>query len=181
MNRKRLLSIVVVFTAFGLIGMTLQVPQVPEVSYTTDFGVEIHVTTWHWRDDVLLDYSHHPGVLTTIGANWIEDQLGDSPSTDPAKWIGVSNDAGSPAAGWEVIPSEITTNGMTRAVGTYADDGTGQWNMTKTFSPTGSGSCQLTGLYWAVSGDFLLCADTYTQINYENGDTVQIRWTITVS
>ena len=181
MNRKRLLPIVVLIAAVCLLSVTLQVPQVPEVSYTTDFGVEIHVSVWQWRDDVLLVYSHHAGVLTDLGADWIEDQLGDSPATEPAKWIAVSDDSGSPATGWIVIPVEITTNGMTRASGTYADDGTGQWNITKSFSPTGTGSCQLTGLYWASTGDFLLCADTFTQINYESGDTVQIRWTITVS
>lgn len=180
MNRKKILLPIVALIAVACIfSLSFEVPQ--EVSYTTEFGVEIHVSMWHWRDGVLLDYSHHAGVLTDLGANWIEDQIGDSPDTDPAKWIAVSNDAGSPAADWIVIPNEITTGGMGRAAGTYADDGTGQWNITKTFSPTGTGSCQLTGLYWAVTGDYLLCADTFTQINYESGDTVQIRWTITVS
>ena len=49
------------------------------------------------KDGVLLN---NAGTLTTIGKDWIEDQLGDSPSTDPAKWISVSADAGSSAVGW---------------------------------------------------------------------------------
>lgn len=143
-----------------------------------DVGLEVHVEMRHYRNGKLIDYSHHPGVLTTLGANWIEDQLGDSPSTDPAKWIAVSNDGTAPSAAWVVIPAEITTGGMGRAAGTYVNDGDGEWNITITYNPTESGSCQLTGLYWAVSGDFLLCADTFTQINYQNGDTVEIVWSL---
>lgn len=150
-------------------------------TYGTQLGVEIHVEMWHYRDGKLILYSHHPGVLTTLGQDWIEDQLGDSPSTDPAKWIAVSNDPTAPSSAWTAIPAEITTGGMGRAVGTYADDGTGAWNITKSFSPTESGSCQLTGLYWAITGNFLLCADTFTQVNYENGDTVEIRWSLSVT
>lgn len=180
MNRKKiLLSIVVVIAVIGIFSIGFQ----PVTDPYSDgvLGVEIHVSMWHYRDGILLDYSHHAGVLTTLGANWIEDQLGDSPSTDPAKWIAVSNDAGSPSSAWIVIPTEITTGGMGRATGTYANVGDGVWNITKSFSPTGSGSCQLVGLYWASTGDYLLCADTISVINYENGDTVQIQWTITVS
>ena len=65
-------------------------------------------------------WSHHPGVLTTIGKNWIEDQLGDSPSTDPAKWISVSTNVTEPSAAWTEIPQEIAADGLTRASGTYA-------------------------------------------------------------
>ncbi len=179
MKRRRiLLPIVVTIVILSVFTLGLEGPV---ESYTTEFGVEIHVSMWHFRDGVLLDYSHHAGVLTDLGADWIEDQIGDSPATEPAKYIGLSNDATSPTAAWIVIPTEITTGGMSRAAGTYANDGTGQWNITKTFSPTGSGSAQLTGLYWASTGSLLLTADTFTQINYESGDTVQIRWTITVS
>ena len=94
---------------------------------------------------------------------------------------GVSNDATAPTAAWIVIPAEITTNGMTRAPGTYASTGDGVYTITKSFTLTGTQSSQLTGLYWALSGDLLLCADTYTQVNGEADDTVEIEWTITVT
>jgi len=135
----------------------------------------------HFRDGVLIGYSHHAGVLTNGGKDWIEDQLGDSPSTDPAKWIGLSNSTDTPLATWTSIPAEITTGNMGRAAGTYANVGTGQWNITKSFSPSESNSTQLTGLYWAASGAYLLAADTITLTNYQNGDTVSITWQITVS
>ena len=178
--RKRngivLLTLVVV-VALGVFMMSA--PTI--VDEETKFSVEIHVSMWHYREGKLLDYSHHAGVLTTLGANWIEDQMGDSPSTDPAKWIAVSNDATAPVDTWEVIPVEITTNGLTRASGTYASTGDGAWTITKSFSVTGTQSCQLTGLYWAVTGDFLLCADTFTQVNAEDGDTLEIEWSLSVT
>ena len=177
--RKR--NVLVVSLAVTLVILATFSIQTPVPQYGMDFGVEIHVDMYHYRDGVLLDHSHHAGTLTTLGQNWIEDQLGDSPGTDPAKWIGLSNDAGAPSAAWVVLPSEITTNGLTRALGTYVDDGDGAWNITKTFSVTGTQSCQLTGLYWALSGDFLLCADTFTQVNAEDGDSLEIVWSLSVT
>ena len=175
--RKR--TIILRILALALVGLFL-IPM-EGLNFTGDVGLEIHVEMWHYRDGELISYSHHPGVLTTLGQNFIEDQLGDTPSTDPAKWIAVSNNATAPSAAWIVIPAEITTGGMGRAAGTYVDNGDGAWNITKAFSPTGSGSCRLTGLYWAVAGDFLLCADTFTQVNAESGDTLEIEWSLTVS
>lgn len=163
--------------AVGVVSVILVSPPTI-VNDGTEFSVEIHVTMWHYRDGVLLDTSHHLGVLTEIGKNWIEDQLGDSPGTDPAKWIGVSNDGTSPQASWEVIPSEISGSGLARAPGTYADTGNGTWTITRSFSVTGTQSCQLTGLYWSLSGNYLLCADTFTQVNAEDGDTLEIEWSL---
>ena len=179
MVKKRI--IILTILALALAGVLLIPFNETSVSDQTVFDVEIHVDMWHYRDGVLLDHSHHAGVLTTLGANWIEDQMGDSPATDPAKWIGVSNDATAPSSAWIVIPNEITTNGLGRAPGTYASTGDGAWTITKSFSVTGTQSCQLTGLYWALSGDLLLCADTFTQVNAEDGDTLEIEWSLSVT
>ena len=150
-------------------------------SDTVRLKISIHHHVRHYRDGVLILEFHHPATVTTLGLNWIEDQLGDSPSTDPAKWIGNSNSSSSPSAAWIVLPSEITTGGMARAAGTYVNDGTGDWNITKTFSPTETNSTQLSGLYYAVSGDYLLASDTLSLINYENGDTIVETWMIAVT
>ena len=146
-----------------------------------DVLIEVHLEMWHYRNGVLLDYSMHPGVLTNGGADFAEDQLGDSPATDPAKWIGVSNDATAPSAAWTEIPNEITTGGMGRAVATYTNDGVGQWNMTVTYNPTASGSCQLAGLYWSLAGTTLFCSDQFSQVNYEDGDTLELKFSLTLA
>ena len=178
--RKRIGIVLFALIVIGVLGvMLVSTPVLVEDG--TNIKVEIHVTMWHYRDGTLLDTSHHAGVLTTLGANWIENMLGDTPGADPAKWIAVSNDPGAPSAAWIVIPSEITTNGLGRAPGTYASTGDGTWTITQSFSVTGTQSCQLTGLYWTLAGDYLLCADTFTQVNAEDGDTLEIEWSLSVT
>jgi len=146
-----------------------------------NLGLEVHVTMRHWRAGILLSTSHHPGTLTNLGANWIEDQLGDSPSTDPAKWIAVSNSTDSPSSAWTVLPAEITTGGLGRSAGSYTDDGTGAWNISYTFSITGSNDARLAGLYFNASGNSLLCADTFTPVSVQNGDSLEMIWSCNVT
>jgi len=132
------------------------------------------------KDGVLLN---NAGVLTTIGKDWIEDQMGDSPSTDPAKWISLSLDTGTPAAGWTEIPVEIVAGGLVRGAGTYTSTGAGVWTIHYEFTATATHTdVQLTGLQWAVSGDSnLLGADTFTPVTLNDQDKLTITWTITVS
>jgi len=144
--------------------------------------VEVHLEMWHYDEHGnLLDYSRHAGVLTDTGKEWIEDQLGDAAVAE-GDYIGMSNSTDSPSTAWSILPDETTTGGMGRAQGTYADDGTGQWNITKSFSPTETNSTQLVGLYYsAYSASSLIASDTITLVNYGSGDTVQLRFTVTVS
>jgi len=143
--------------------------------------VEVHLEMWHYdQDGKLLEHSRHAGVLTTTGKNWIEGVLGDADG-DQGDYIGCSNSTDAPSSAWTELPDEITTGGMSRAIGTYADDGDGQWNITKSFSPTETNSTQLVGLYSTAATASLIASDTITLINYGSGDTVQLRWTITVS
>jgi len=146
---------------------------------------EFHCEVVQMRNGVLVSRTYHAGTLTTIGKNWIEDQLGDSPSTDPAKWIACSNTTDSASAGWTELPSEITTDGLSRAAGTYASTGDGTWNQTKTFSVTGTNSTVCYGLHYAASGDGnLLCAENQgagSRKNVISGDTLAVTWQVTVS
>jgi len=149
---------------------------------TTQVNIEVHGEIWHYDSSGnLISYAHHPATLTTIGLNWIEDQLGDSPATENADYIACSNDGTAPSSAWTELPSEIVTNGLTRAEGTYASVGDGSWNITKSFSVTGTQSLQLVGLHWGSGASTLLCSDQITVINAQNGDTVQIRFSITVT
>lgn len=144
----------------------------------------LHVTVYITRSGKDQEYwDHHAGVLTTIGKNWIEDQLGDSPSTDPAKWISLSTSASSPSAAWTEIPTEITTGGLARAAGTYISTGDGVWMITYEWTATATHTdVQLTGLQYAVSGDNnLLGADTFTAVTLNSDDKLNVTWTVTVS
>jgi len=145
---------------------------------------EIHVFVEHWRNGELLSYDHHAGVLTTIGQDFIEQQISGSASTTVAIYISCSNDATSPQSSWTQLIAEINANGLARATGTYASTGIGTWNVTYTFSVTGTQSVQLYGLQWSatpVSDNNLLCADTSSQKNCGSGDTLKVTWQCTVS
>lgn len=154
-------------------------------SYIHEESSSIHVTVWVKRagETEPTFWSHHAGVLTTIGKNWLEDQIGDSPSTDSAHWISVSTSASSPSAAWTQIPTEIASGGLTRLAGTYASTGDGTWTITATFTATsGHTSVQLTGEQWAVSGDNnLLGADTFTPVTLAVDDQLIVEFSNSVS
>lgn len=149
-------------------------------------AIEVHCELWHYDEEGnLLDYSHHPGTLTNLGKNYTRIKLA---GVDDASWglngtyIALSNSSSAPSAAWTSIPDEITTGSMGRASGSYTDNGVGAWNVTNTFSPTETNSTQLVGLYYnsGVTAT-LIASDTITLINYESGDSVEIRWSISVS
>lgn len=154
---------------------------------TLNIDVGTHSLHCHWLIEYVdgrVEEQYHAGTLTTIGKNYIEDQLGDSPNaTAPAKWISVSTSSDSPAAGWTQIPTEISTNGLERASGTYTSTGDGVWTIHYQFTATGTHTdVQLTGLQWDDAGDNnLLGADTFTPVTLNSDDKLTVTWTITVT
>lgn len=148
---------------------------------------EIHCWVEHWRDGKLLSIGHHPGNLTDIGKDWLEDQISDSPSTTPAAYIstsGTDTSGWSNHSTWTIIPDEINANGLTRALGTYVSTGTGTWNVSKTFSVTGTQTVQTYGLNWSatpLADNTLLCNDISTAKNCNNGDTLKVTWQVAVT
>jgi len=148
----------------------------------TEVEFDVSCQVEQFRDGILIGYSEHAGTLTDFGADWIEDQLGDSPSaTTIGKYIGVDDDGTAPSTAWTALPSETSGNGMDRLTGTYSSTGVGTYTIVGTFSPTASGSIQLVGLHHTDSGSNLVCADQVTTINYQNGDSIEVTWTITIS
>ena len=125
-------------------------------------------------------------VMTTLGLNFIEEHLGIGGASydDPAKWISLSND-GSSSAAWTQLPTELDdTNGMGRAVGTYASTGDGVWTITNTFTATGAVTVQTTGLQWLVtlqSNTNLMAANDFTSVVLATDDSLTVTWTITLS
>lgn len=125
-------------------------------------------------------------LLVDNGKNYIRKQIGDDTSVaaNSTKWISLSNDATSPAAGWTIIPTEINANGLSRAQATYAANGTGAWNYTYTWTATGAQSVQLTGLNYAptpTSDGNLFAALQFTSTSLQANDQLKVVWSITVS
>lgn len=134
---------------------------------------------------VLFYHDESSNLITNIGFDWIEDQLGDTPATDPAKWISVSLDATSPLATWTQIITEINAGGLARAVGAYTSTGVGVWTIAVTFTASATHTnVQLTGLQWVTtsgSDNNLMAANTFTPVTLNNGDTLTITWTLTLT
>lgn len=150
---------------------------------STVITVEVHCWVAHYRNGVLLSISHHAGNLTDAGKEWIEQQVSGTSNTTQGKYISCTNTLGTYAATWTNIPDEITSNGFNRAAGTYASTGTGAWNVSKTFTSSGTQSVQRYGLSYqsAENGGGLICTDTSTQKNTVSGDTVAVTFQVTVT
>lgn len=102
--------------------------------------------------------------------------------TNGFNYIGLTNDATSPAASGTALTSEIAANGLTRAQGTVTLP-TGSGNQTtvdKTFTASGSQSCQQAALFTASSVGVMNHWASFTQRALINTDTIQITFTITL-
>lgn len=149
----------------------------------TEFNLDIHFEVIVTDKDtgIRTDYAHHAGTLTTLGGNWIKEQLGSNVTRALGLYITLSDDAGAPSAAWVVLPNEISTNNMSRRLGTFSSLGDGQYRIEVEFNPTGSGTFQLGGLNYRVTTDGLICADQTTQVSYTSTSTVICRWDVTIS
>ena len=124
-------------------------------------------------------------LITDIGENFVGNcTLGlDANGT----WaISLSND-GSPAAAWTKLTTEVAANGFTRAAGdltVWSNSGDYAFNVTHTFTCTGTQQLQTAGLHWddtAESDNNLFAAADFTQTIFEAGDTLTVTWVITIN
>jgi hypothetical protein len=188
MLRHRFIIGVVLLALLGAIaGCGVDSEQSSEMANTFTIKGRVVVDAYHYDEatGTYVPFYHHESsnLIVTIGKDWIEDQLGDSPSTDPAKWISLSTDGTAPAAGWTQIPTEIAAGGLTRAAGTYGSTGVGAWDIAATFNATATHTdVQLTGLQWAVSGDGnLMAANQFTAVTLNDGDALTVTWQLSIT
>lgn len=161
---------------------TYPIPQYYDLAPSFHFDVYVSIkkagsTLW-----VPLVVKKH-NVVTNIGLDKIELELGDAGTTDEANYISLTESATSPSASWTILPSEIASGGLTRALGTYDSTGTGAWRIQKTFTASASFTVRTAGLNWASSGDNnLLAAVAFgTVATLASGDTLNVTWTCSVT
>jgi hypothetical protein len=191
MTKKRFMMGVAIIALLVLVGaiaaLAIDSEQSPEPLTSLSIRGYVVVEAYHYDEATgtydLFYRDESSNLVVDIGKDWVEDQLGDSPATDPAKWISLSTDATAPAAGWTQIISEIAAGGLERAVGAYANTGTGVWEIEATFTASATHTdVRLTGLQWASSGDNnLMAANTFTPVTLTSGDALTITWEITLS
>ena len=124
-------------------------------------------------------------LLVTNGKTYIRNQIGSgsASASSSASYLSLSNDGTAPDAAWVDIPAEIVANGLSRTQGTYAANGTGAWNFTKSFIATGAQSAQLVGLnYGNTANDGTLFASVqFTGVTLATNDQLQVIYSISVS
>ncbi len=191
MLRSRLVIGLAVLALLGTIsGCGGDTGESPGAANTITLQGYVTVDAYHY-DEATGTYVHFyhdesSNLMTTLGLNWIETQLGDfaNSTTDTARYISLSLDATSPAAGWTQIITELAAGGLTRAVGAYSTTGgDGVWTISNTFTATTTHTnVQLTGLQYASTGDGnLMAANTFTPVSLANLDTLTVTWTISVA
>lgn len=119
-------------------------------------------------------------LLTTVGRDWIHGQVYESGTTDEAKYIGLSSNSDSPAAGDTSLTGEISTNGLQRAAGTVTHvAGTNTTTIFNQFTASGSFTAvQKTALFTAISSGTMVHENTFPAVNMESGDLLNCTWSI---
>lgn len=193
MTKNRLIAGIALIVLLGLVGgaiaaFVVDQEQPPETVTSLSIRGKVVVDACHWNEETGTyddPFYHHESsnLMVNIGMDWVEDQLGDSPALDPAKWISLSSDTGTPVVGWTQIPVEIAAGGLTRAAGAYLSTGVGIWTIAHMFTATAAHTnVQLTGLQWAASGDGnLMAANTFTAVSLAIDDALTITWELTLS
>lgn len=122
-------------------------------------------------------------VIPTVGRDYLHLQgygttgLG----TNGFNYIALSNDTLTETTASTTLSTEITTNGLGRAQGTVAHTaGTNTTTVDKTFTASGTQSCQKAALFTAVSAGTMNHALSFTQRALIASDTIQITFTITL-
>lgn len=110
------------------------------------------------------------------------------PGQGPARFIGLTNDATAYSAGMTSLASEITTNGLARALATFAHTATQEtYTLVKQWTATGAQTVHRAGNFTAnynttSSGGGVMAAitDLNSDATLATNDTLQVTWTWTL-
>ncbi len=199
MTKNRLIAGVALIVLLGLVGsiaaFVVDQEQHPETVTSLSIRGKVVVEAYQY-DEVTGTYDRFyyyesSNTITIIGKDYIAQQLGGSPSGDPAKWISLSlNEATPPPDTWEELgggaDDEIISGGLERAVGTYDHTaGTNTWTIEAEFTASAThDNVQQTGLQWAVtvgSNGNLMAANHFNPVTLTSGDTLKITCQLTLS
>lgn len=131
-----------------------------------------------------LAYNKH-NLLTNAGRDFFHAQVytNTSAGTQGGNYIALTTDTGSPAAGDTTLTSEITTNGLGRAIATTLTHsaGTNATTLAKTFTASGTHTAvQKSGLFNASTSGILTHVNTFTPVTLATNDTLAVSWSLTL-
>lgn len=122
-------------------------------------------------------------LRTNVGIDFVADVLSKSPQPAPANYIAVSTDVAAPAAGDTTLASELASNGLSRALGTYTHTSfSTSFTVDKTFTVTGGPQTVTKAALFnaAVAGTMVFEALFSTSATVTTSDTLSVSWTITI-
>jgi len=124
-------------------------------------------------------------LLTNGGRDFIHAQAytNTAAGTQGSRYIAVSTDTGSPAAGDTTLTGEISTNGLGRAAATTNTHSAGTNTSTLGITYTASGThtaVQKSALFNASSSGTMTHENTFTSVTLASGDSLQVTWTLTL-
>lgn len=123
-------------------------------------------------------------VKPTAGIDFTFNQTyGTSAQAGGLRYVALSNDTLTETTASTTLSSEITTNGLARAAGTYAHTaGASTATITYTFTcATASQAAQKAALFSAASGGTMHHVLSFTQRTLQIGDQLAITFTITLT
>lgn len=139
--------------------------------------------------------SNTTSVITVDGWFNADDSAGSTPASTaafilipraPARYIGLTTDTTAITGSETALTSEITTNGLARALATYAHTGgTTAYTLQKTWTASGaSGTIHRAGLFTAATltagGNLAFISDLNADAVLASGDSLQVTWTINI-
>lgn len=124
-------------------------------------------------------------LLTNGGRDFIHNQAytNTAAGTQGSRYIAVSTDTGSPAAGDTTLTGEISTNGLGRAAATTNTHSAGTNTTTLGITFTASGAhtaVQKSALFNASSAGTMTHENTFTAVTLATNDQLQVTWTLTL-
>ena len=149
---------------------------------------KVNVKVRRWNADagthgVWEQIGESKNLLTKAGIDVTCAQVYGTPQDTSASFVALTVDSGAPSTSDTEVSAEITTGGLTRAVGTYAHTaGQATCTITKTFTATAQFTAvQKAGLFDAVAAGNLIHENTFSSTNLLTNDQIQITWTQTIS
>ena len=125
-------------------------------------------------------------LRTDVGKDYVADSLGKTSSRPAvAEYMALTENGTAPAAGDTTLTSEITTNGLQRAVATYAHTvNTTLYTLSKTFTASGSFSTvQKEALFNAAGpppAGTMFVENTFTSTALASSDQLTVTHTINI-
>ena len=136
-------------------------------------------------DEQILCKDQH-NLLTTDGRDFFHAQVYTNltAGTRGANFIALTSDSTGADAGDSTLPSEITTNGLERALATTIthSSGTNSTTLAKTFTASGTHTAvQMSGTFNQLAvGGTIGHEAVFTPVTLASSDTLAVTWTLTL-